>query len=186
MPAVGSTEFFTAKKPCKKGHPPLRYVSSKKCVECSKIHSIDYARNNPVQHSLRNAAWSSKNPEKVYPKNRAWRRANREIVNAAQRVRDVKKRLVISQSDGNYTLDDRALIFELQNAQCFYCDTPLLYGKNHGDHYIPLIKGGSDARYNIVISCARCNLRKQAKDPTAFMLQIGCNSNKRPVFWGEQ
>lgn len=187
MVAARPIEFFTAKSPCKRGHPPLRYVRSGKCVTCARAQSIVQAKNNPVQHRERNRSWARNNPQKInLTANLAWRRANREKVNAAQRIRDVRKRSIIAQSGSNYTLDDRALIFELQNAQCFYCEAPLRYGKNHGDHFVPLIKGGSDARYNIAISCARCNLQKRAEDPIVFMTRTGCDLNKRPVFWGEQ
>lgn len=89
-------------------------------------------------------------------------------------------------SDGHHTPDDRQLIFELQNAQCFYCACELTYGKFHGDHYIALSKDGSNARHNIVIACPCCNIGKRDKDPVNFALSRGFNPNKRPVFWDEQ
>jgi len=39
----------------------------------------------------------------------------------------------------------------------------------HADHYIPLAKGGSNRRENIVCSCASCNLSKNDKLPEDFI-----------------
>lgn len=186
MSAATATKFFIAQKPCKKSHAPIRYVRSGKCVACAKAHSAEFAKNNPTQHAINSIVWFRANPDKIKSYNSEWRKANREKVNAAQRIRDARKRLIIAQSSSNHTADDRAVVFELQNAQCFYCDVPLAYGSGHGDHYIALARGGSDARHNIVIACPPCNLQKRAEHPALFSLRKGFDPNKRPVFWGEQ
>lgn len=101
-------------------------------------------------------------------------------------VKDAKRRATVRLSEGHHTLDDRRLIFELQNAQCFYCSCALTYGSFHGDHYLALSKGGSNARYNIAAACEPCNVGKRDKDPASFALSKGFDPNKRPVFWNER
>jgi 5-methylcytosine-specific restriction endonuclease McrA len=47
---------------------------------------------------------------------------------------------------------------------CFWCRAMIRPRKAHTDHIIPLAKGGSHAVGNLCISCAPCNLSKNAKE----------------------
>lgn len=66
---------------------------------------------------------------------------------------------------------DRALSVEYRKAiksdPCFYCGA---IETHHVDHYFPLAKGGTDHWYNLVRTCATCNLRKNAHCGTWFIL----------------
>jgi hypothetical protein len=44
--AAGETHY-TASKPCKNGHEPIRYVSSGACVECSLLWTKKYKNARP-------------------------------------------------------------------------------------------------------------------------------------------
>jgi 5-methylcytosine-specific restriction endonuclease McrA len=61
---------------------------------------------------------------------------------------------------------------EKQIKICYWCDTECSK-KYHVDHYIPLSKGGEHEISNLVISCAKCNLTKNAKDPIQFANSVG-------------
>jgi 5-methylcytosine-specific restriction endonuclease McrA len=54
--------------------------------------------------------------------------------------------------------------YKNQCGKCYYCHIKV--GQTyHVDHIIPLSKGGSNGPENLVISCPRCNHRKQDKLP---------------------
>ena len=56
---------------------------------------------------------------------------------------------------------------------CYWCGLSLKNKKVHIDHYIPLSKGGEHTLTNLVVSCQKCNLNKNAKDPIIFANSIG-------------
>lgn len=47
---------------------------------------------------------------------------------------------------------------------CWWCERPIK-GTPHIDHVIPLALGGLNEPQNLVLSCARCNFKKNAKHP---------------------
>ena len=52
---------------------------------------------------------------------------------------------------------------DYQGGRCFYClDHTRLYG-SHIDHLIPLWRGGTNKRENLVVACAKCNTDKGIK-----------------------
>ena len=55
------------------------------------------------------------------------------------------------------------------NGKCLYCGISVTLNEMHADHFIPLAKGGSNLRENIVCSCASCNLKKSDKMPEDFI-----------------
>jgi 5-methylcytosine-specific restriction endonuclease McrA len=75
------------------------------------------------------------------------------------------------------------LIWELQDGLCFYCGGDTNSRAEHVDHFVPLIRGGSNARFNIVVSCQTCNCKKGGKLPLEFM---GFLKFKLPPLWEEQ
>lgn len=62
-------------------------------------------------------------------------------------------------------------------SNCYWCNTKLdkeNASRNiHLDHYVPLSKGGRNTIDNIVVSCAKCNMLKKAKDPISFANSLG-------------
>lgn len=64
----------------------------------------------------------------------------------------------------------RALVKKSKN--CYWCNVKL--NKNyHIDHYTPISKGGKHTISNLVVSCPKCNLQKNAKDPFEFAQERG-------------
>lgn len=59
-----------------------------------------------------------------------------------------------------------------QEKICYWCgdECPDEY---HIDHYVPLSKGGAHSEENLVISCPKCNIQKNAKDPYEFAQSFG-------------
>lgn len=52
--------------------------------------------------------------------------------------------------------------------RCFWCGKLLSEDDITRDHYIPLVKGGSNTIENIVPSCKSCNFKKRNKMPSEF------------------
>jgi 5-methylcytosine-specific restriction endonuclease McrA len=58
-----------------------------------------------------------------------------------------------------------------QNGRCFYCCIPL-WTRFHLDHMIPKSKGGKNTPDNFAFTCEYCNLAKNDKSITDFMLWL--------------
>ncbi len=55
--------------------------------------------------------------------------------------------------------------------QCYYCGRVCSGANRHIDHVIPLSLGGTNDPWNLVVACAECNLRKNAKPVNEFSAQ---------------
>ncbi len=67
-----------------------------------------------------------------------------------------------------------AKMFASQKERCAYCQN-LLGNGYHVDHIIPLSRGGRHVVDNIQLLCKTCNLRKSAKDPKVFEMEMKQN-----------
>ena len=50
---------------------------------------------------------------------------------------------------------------ERQGWHCYYCTTPMVTAVCTADHLIPVCRGGTDRKENIVAACTKCNNRKR-------------------------
>jgi len=78
----------------------------------------------------------------------------RRSPHGAGRIRPKVVRSVIGSSDG----------------QCPYCGKSFTDG--HIDHIIPLSRGGTNERVNLIYCCATCNMLKSDKSLEEFMLEL--------------
>lgn len=101
----------------------------------------------------RTAAWRKANPEKVAERNR-------------------RRRAAKHGATGSHTQNDIAELLKLQRSRCVYCNKSLKSGY-HIDHILPLSKGGSNAKSNLQLTCAKCNLTKGSRDPIAHARVVG-------------
>ena len=76
------------------------------------------------------------------------------------RWRNYKNRALIKERTiGQFTVYDiEKKMYDWGN-QCIYCGEP----REHVDHLIPLNRGGDNSLYNLMPSCASCNLSKGSK-----------------------
>jgi len=61
-------------------------------------------------------------------------------------------------------------IYDKQNGLCFYCNIPV-NNSYHLDHYMPISKGGTNEKDNLVVACRFCNLSKKDKLPQHFSVK---------------
>ena len=117
--------------------------------------------------------WRRKNPEysKLYAIK--YREANKEKLRALRWNYKARKKLAV----GTHTGDDIIDIVKQQNNLCFWCKTKLK--SMHIDHYIPLSKGGSNNKTNLVASCSSCNISKRDKMPEDFIKWMEANHTKK-------
>jgi len=79
-----------------------------------------------------------------------------------------------SEEDSNdyYTDPERRLsILSRDKNKCIYCLIDISEDNYCLDHLIPIVKGGSNKKHNLVSSCENCNQRKQDTDVFQFLLE---------------
>lgn len=104
-----------------------------------------------------------RNSDSYRKAHRRWRAKNREHVLAYNRHRRARKR----GAQGSHAGKDIERLKQLQKNKCWWCGE-VLNADYHVDHRFPLSRGGTDDPSNLVLTCPRCNLRKNAKLPSEF------------------
>jgi 5-methylcytosine-specific restriction endonuclease McrA len=115
------------------------------------------AASKDRQQEIRRA-WRAANPDYM----KRWRAANRDKVREAKRGRKLRKRKELVTD-----------LTKLQRGRCAYCRAKLTPAVRHVDHIQPRARGGGNARRNLQLACAVCNVAKGAKDPIIFAQEIG-------------
>lgn len=131
-----------------------------KCRACQIVHKRETLAANPERQRAFNredvARWRKRNPEKA-----------REHRRAANHRRRARKRGATPEM---FTAAELfALWVEVEAWACVYCGAPF----EHVDHVQPLARGGDHALWNLVPSCAACNLAKSDRDPYEFLRSRG-------------
>lgn len=117
-----------------------------------KARAIESRRNLRVQNDPVRRA-------KLAERVRCWTAENPE----ARRSSDARRRAALVRAVGSYSKQDIHVLLDLQRHRCYYCGCSL--AKFHCDHFVPLARGGSNLRENIVLSCSSCNCSKGARFP---------------------
>lgn len=53
--------------------------------------------------------------------------------------------------------------FAKQRAECYYCECSLKQCRVNVEHIVPMGRGGTNSKRNMVLSCAKCNKEKGSK-----------------------
>ena len=105
--------------------------------------------------------WRLQNPERFALLIKEWKQRNADKIRASKRERKVAKRVTLVRD-----------LTRLQRGRCAYCRCRI-DANGHVDHIVPLKRGGPDRRPNLQLTCAPCNLAKNAKDPIDFARSTG-------------
>ncbi len=162
----------------------------KENAEKIKLYNEEYRNSNPdydkkyyTENKNRinknNQTYWSTNREYLNEWQRNYRRENQSAIQEYSRKKYLNnkeyyknarnlRRARLMLAEGSHTQREFISLLSLYGYLCYWCGKDLLPNDTHADHYIPLSKGGSDYISNIVPSCAKCNLSKQAKMPAEF------------------
>jgi len=110
----------------------------------------------------RRAVYNRENAEEIRERQREYNLSTRGRL--ARSIANHNRRIRMLSGGGRYTIEDAQQQFANQRGLCWWCSKSLQDGF-HIDHYVPLAKGGSNGRENIVISCPTCNKKKGTKLP---------------------
>lgn len=117
------------------------------------------------------AALAERSREKQRAQQKAWRLANPGYQKRWRKENPEKRR---AYKRGRKIAKRSALVSDLslkQRGRCAYCRIPL--SEIHVDHIQPRARQGSNARRNLQLTCAACNMAKGAKDPIEFARETG-------------
>ena len=115
-----------------------------------------YYHQSREKNVRRSVEYAKRNREKI----RAYRRRNPHIGKASA----ARRRRLEMEANGSHTAADIKAQHAAQKARCYWCKEKV-GDRYQVDHVIPLSKGGSDGRENIVIACPPCNRSKSDKMP---------------------
>lgn len=138
------------KKARKKAYDAARVKEKEEIIKRKAKIRYQATRENRIAYVKE---WVSKNPE-----------ARRMIAN------NYKHRRRAQERGGVSTARLRAWV-DAQTKRCVWCSADCQVAF-HVDHVVPLSKGGEHDLTNLAISCPTCNLRKQAKMPLEWALEI--------------
>ena len=130
----------------------------------------------------RNRAWAKKNRDHVVAYQVAYRLENKILIDErdrAYRERTKEQQAVWRRNyksrrkgaDGFFAVGDVLAIFGRQSGLCFWCGCDIR-SEYHVDHFIPLVKGGSNLPANIVLACPTCNTSRGSKMPDEFRMYL--------------
>jgi len=139
--------------------------------EILEYHRV-YAIENKEKIAIAALKYRQENKEEIAKAKLAYARANPEKLAAKGRERRAFK----MKSGGSHTASDIHNIFESQRGLCATCETKLFKSgkkKFHADHIVPLVRGGSNDKYNMQCLCPTCNLKKNAMHPIEWAQKNG-------------
>ena len=158
---------------------PLAQFKSCRCVECAKSYARDqYYKKRSLNPELMKAQSRVRSKRRSLIKRdeiKAWTKRYHQLnphVHKAAKAR--RKARLYSAAVGNVLLiakwekswkSKRTVI-------CFWCGNRFNPKACHTDHISPISKGGPHAVENLCISCAPCNLSKQAKTVSEWNAEI--------------
>ena len=144
-----------------------RYERRRRYYEAHREEVLEvnerWRAENAEQHRENTRRWAEEHRDRRAENLARWRSENPVRSRNHRRARKARLR-----SSVGYSANDLAAQFERQHGTCYWCQERLPEKGYHADHVIPLVLGGCNDISNVVVACARCNLKKHAKHPMDF------------------
>lgn len=142
----------------------------------------DYVRLNPEKKRAQDKRYAAENVEKLRLARNARYAANpqgqavrgkRYVKNHPEVPRRATlkyraRKMAATVGDTNLITAWEAKWKSKKTVACYWCRKRVKTSQVHVDHVVPLSKGGEHSVENLCVSCAKCNLTKQAKLPEEF------------------
>lgn len=140
------------------------------CKECNKANSKKYRQENREKIKAQKKKYRQENREKERTRHKKWEQENREKVRASSRLSRAKRKARKLKTQVEVITPDLLKEHWIENnidpEKCFYCEEGLY---EHLEHCVPLSRGGTHTKDNLVPSCASCNLSKGTKTADEFI-----------------
>ncbi len=171
--ACGLTFELTDKHWSKKTSIGFHYI----CKKCDSKKAVGWGKKFKDLKNENNRKWRRENPEKDREIHKSWGKRNPDTLRALSS----RRRCRVRNAHGSHTAQDRIDVYNQQNGECFYCKKRIARGRNdatdelsigHLDHYIPIAKGGSNDKTNLVYACLYCNEAKRDLMPDDFVAYL--------------
>ncbi len=155
-------------KSCCKKYKDINKEKTAEYYRENKEKRAEYRKQYYKENKEKTAEYQKLNKDKIVEYNKKY---SKTLKGRAINKNNIHKRRTVAK-EGDVTTNQ---LSELQsNAKvCYWCNCNLKKAKIHIDHYIPLSRGGEHTLGNLVVSCATCNIKKNAKDPIEFANSIG-------------
>jgi len=143
----------------------LNYMATNPIQKQKYLAQLEEWRNqNPERVKVAKQKWAKENAGKVKEIHRNWRKKNPERHRAHGKNTRYKRRTQSKNSD--ITTD---FLIELKKKVANTCPYCGLYTEMlHLDHIIPLSRGGTHTKDNVMYCCPTCNLTKHTKTLKEF------------------
>ena len=133
-----------------------------------------YRQEHAERHNEQGKRWREDNKEKVAISRKQWSNNNptyqslwrkTEKGRACTQRKNVTRRVRLREVINTLTAKEWSDILEQYNYKCAYCRRSILDLPDGlvRDHVIPISRGGSNTKENIVPSCVNCNTEKHTQ-----------------------
>jgi hypothetical protein len=134
-----------------------------------KVYHAAWRAANPGRWKTYREAFEAANPEWKKEWSVKYRAENKE----RSRVNCINRRATQRKNGGKLSTDISDRLLTIQKGKCSICKSILKTTGHHIDHIIPLARGGKNEDRNVQLTCPKCNLKKNNKDPIIFMREQG-------------
>jgi 5-methylcytosine-specific restriction endonuclease McrA len=136
-------------------------------IQCAYDGCLKLAAQGEMCHTHYEAKRRNANPEKSKRARMARYRRNKTKILAYGQARKMAK-LHASPTE---QVSLRLFYLNLKTAEyipCYWCGIDTIVGNRHGDHMIPISRGGKHELSNLCCSCVKCNTTKKSMMPEEF------------------
>lgn len=138
----------------------------------------EYREKNRDQRLADKIAYAAAHKAEKAAYDLAYRAARKEALAAWQKQYHIdhpeikgamarNRKAMMRGAGGKHTAAEIKALYASQGGKCVYCWASLDYGY-HGDHIIPVSRGGTNWITNIQLLCPPCNIRKHDLLPDEF------------------
>lgn len=128
-----------------------------------RAYSKSYYQDHREERIKYYSNWQLSNKDRIRNNSNTWRRNNPERMKVRRKLENARRRALIVNADGDFTMDEWLDLKDHYGNSCLACGRSEPEIKITPDHVVPLKKGGSNSIDNIQPLCWGCNASKRIK-----------------------